>query len=150
WLMPSQLLRRGWFAIAIGTFIAFRTIMQKDGMPKNWHVLDFHPGIVAVQSGQLLPATTTLAVIQTAFQGEMDVSILAHFDLDNLHIIEIQGYGDLRRCHFPSASIFAREARFYPEQPAGTLTDVSTDHTFQLLPYRNGFGLPRMMTTCPW
>ncbi len=65
--MPSQLLGRRWLAITIWTLVSLGSVVQEDGMAQNRQVLNFYPGIVAMQLRQLLPTLPTIAVIQAAF-----------------------------------------------------------------------------------
>ena len=42
-------------------------------MAQNRQVLDFHPRIIAAKRRKFLSALTTIAVIQAAFQGEVQI-----------------------------------------------------------------------------
>jgi len=58
-----------------------RTVMQKTAWPKTRQVLDFDPFVIAMQLRQLLPALSTVAVVQRCFPADLKVSILAYFNL---------------------------------------------------------------------
>ena len=90
--MPSQWLGRRWLPLAIGALITLRSVMQKDRMAQNRQMLNFYPGIVAVELRQFLPAPTTLPVLQAAFQGDLQISIRTDFDLEHVYILNVQGY----------------------------------------------------------
>ena len=90
--MPGKLLRRCWIPIAIRTLITFGLVRQEDRMAQNRQMLDCHPGILAVQLREFLPTLTTIAIVQAAFQRDMDIAILTRFDLKDIYIVDVQKY----------------------------------------------------------
>src|SRR5664279_203257 len=84
--------------LAIRTLIPLGSIMDKYLLSETRQMLHLHPFPVAVKRRVLPSALLTPRVLQTAFYLDMQ-AIPLHFDLQHVHLFDIQRYADLSLRH---------------------------------------------------